>query len=311
MTVTQAIRSCNSQNEIRSVLMVRKSCINPSVTSLSLEERNVAELLATGWDRHTGSNGCLAVISSRRYITAVMGPSVLSSTVCVLCLTLLPAVWGEYYFSSLQSMLQTPSAVWSSPGWSVLIGFHSVATALALQLVFQLECTLNPLPLHYLVFHVLQLNTATDIRTRLVTTTTVSNVTVSTAVVTVPRGTAAPTRDTALLKTAALKGVLLFWSCLLLPHDRKKNICFNNYAPLNWNIFCVLFHRTNQGGKNKLPTVLGSTLGTIFPLILIVGVIICCVAPCCFCYKKCRKGGNRGRQRRAHFWPQFKLCRQF
>lgn len=184
---------------------------------------------------------------------------------------------------------------------SVLIGFHSVATALALQLVFQLECTRNPLPLHYLVFYMLQLNTAAAIRTRLVATMTISNVTISTAVVTVPRGTAALTRDTTLLKTAALKGVLLFWSCVLLPHDTKKNV-FLLIIMLSWNLVCVLFPRTNQGGKNKLPTVLGSTLGTIFPLILIVGVIICCVAPCCFCYKKCRKGGNRGHQRRTHFW---------
>ncbi|XP_036958090.1 protein shisa-4-like isoform X2 [Acanthopagrus latus] len=173
MTVTQAIRSCNSQNEIRSVLMVRKSCINPSVTSLSLEERNVAELLATGWDRHTGSNGCLAVISSRRYITAAEYCNRYQDTS------------GDYYDSQ--------------------------------------QCYSQ-----YCCGYCTQRYCCADQRYR-------------------------------------------------LAQDRCSQ-------------------GTNQGGKNKLPTVLGSTLGTIFPLILIVGVIICCVAPCCFCYKKCRKGGNRGRQ---------------
>ncbi|XP_037629588.1 protein shisa-5-like [Sebastes umbrosus] len=46
--------------------------------------------------------------------------------------------------------------------------------------------------------------------------------------------------------------------------------------------------------KSKLGTLLGSILGSIFPIIICVGLIICCFAPCCLIYKKCRKGGNRG-----------------
>ncbi|KAM9361653.1 uncharacterized protein ABDE67_022710 [Symphorus nematophorus] len=45
--------------------------------------------------------------------------------------------------------------------------------------------------------------------------------------------------------------------------------------------------------KKSLPALLGSILGSILPIALCVGLVICCVAPCCFCYKKCRKGGNR------------------
>ncbi|XP_049894342.1 protein shisa-4-like [Epinephelus moara] len=49
-------------------------------------------------------------------------------------------------------------------------------------------------------------------------------------------------------------------------------------------------------GKSKLGTLLGSILGSIFPIILCVGVVICCMAPCCLFYKKCRKGRSRGSQ---------------
>ncbi|XP_008280315.1 protein shisa-5-like [Stegastes partitus] len=53
---------------------------------------------------------------------------------------------------------------------------------------------------------------------------------------------------------------------------------------------------TRPGGDktNRTGVLLGSILGSVFPIILCVGLIICCVAPCCLCYKKCRKGGSRG-----------------
>ncbi|CAJ1050450.1 protein shisa-4-like [Xyrichtys novacula] len=46
--------------------------------------------------------------------------------------------------------------------------------------------------------------------------------------------------------------------------------------------------------KSKLATLLGSILGSILPVLLCVGLAICCLAPCCFLYKKCRKGRGRG-----------------
>ncbi|XP_023140406.2 protein shisa-4-like [Amphiprion ocellaris] len=49
----------------------------------------------------------------------------------------------------------------------------------------------------------------------------------------------------------------------------------------------------NTNKTNRPGVLLGSILGSVFPIILCVGLIICCVAPCCLCYKKCRKGGNR------------------
>ncbi|XP_034546903.1 cuticle collagen 2C-like [Notolabrus celidotus] len=45
--------------------------------------------------------------------------------------------------------------------------------------------------------------------------------------------------------------------------------------------------------RNKLSTLLGSILGSVLPVLLCVGLVICCVAPCCLFYKKCRKGRNQ------------------
>uniref|UniRef100_A0A3Q0STJ7 Shisa N-terminal domain-containing protein n=1 Tax=Amphilophus citrinellus TaxID=61819 RepID=A0A3Q0STJ7_AMPCI len=39
----------------------------------------------------------------------------------------------------------------------------------------------------------------------------------------------------------------------------------------------------------KIAVILGSTIGTIVLVTLCVSVMICCIAPCCLCYKKCLK----------------------
>ncbi|XP_004068715.1 protein shisa-5-like [Oryzias latipes] len=36
--------------------------------------------------------------------------------------------------------------------------------------------------------------------------------------------------------------------------------------------------------------LVGIIVGTLIPVILAVTLLICCLAPCCLCYRKCRKG---------------------
>ncbi|XP_054472208.1 LOW QUALITY PROTEIN: protein shisa-5-like [Anoplopoma fimbria] len=45
--------------------------------------------------------------------------------------------------------------------------------------------------------------------------------------------------------------------------------------------------------ENRIALLLGSILGTILPIAFCVCLIICCVAPCCLFFKKCRKGRNQ------------------
>ncbi|XP_028303063.1 protein shisa-4-like isoform X2 [Gouania willdenowi] len=40
---------------------------------------------------------------------------------------------------------------------------------------------------------------------------------------------------------------------------------------------------------SRVPLIIGGVLGALLPAIFCVTLIICCVAPCCICYKLCRK----------------------
>lgn len=65
------------------------------------QKRNVVVPLGSGWDRLTGWNSrCSAVFSLLHSVTAVMVSSGLPIVVCVLCVSLLPSVWGKFNFFS-------------------------------------------------------------------------------------------------------------------------------------------------------------------------------------------------------------------
>uniref|UniRef100_A0AAQ5Z9H2 Shisa N-terminal domain-containing protein n=1 Tax=Amphiprion ocellaris TaxID=80972 RepID=A0AAQ5Z9H2_AMPOC len=77
-----------------------------------------------------------------------------------------------------------------------------------------------------------------------------------------------------------------------ITQSQQERSCFNQDTLPGVNT-----NKTNRPG-----VLLGSILGSVFPIILCVGLIICCVAPCCLCYKKCRKGGNRTHTGRPQVW---------
>ncbi|CAN9511814.1 unnamed protein product [Ophioblennius macclurei] len=51
--------------------------------------------------------------------------------------------------------------------------------------------------------------------------------------------------------------------------------------------------RPTLSKPSRIATILGSVLGSLLPILFCVGLVICCVAPCCYCYKKCRKGNRQ------------------
>lgn len=138
--------------------MVHKSCINPSVTSLSLDERNVAELLATGWDRHTGWNGCLTAESKsfpREATSQQLWVHVSHPVLCVFCVWSCSQLYGvSIIFSSMQSMFWTPSAVWSSPGWICFnrVSFCSYSFGIATCFSAWMHTSPSPSPLPCLLY---------------------------------------------------------------------------------------------------------------------------------------------------------------
>lgn len=63
------------------------------------QKRNVVGPLGSGWDRLTGWNSlCSAVFSLLHSVTAVMVPSGLPIVACVLCVSLLPSVFGKFIY---------------------------------------------------------------------------------------------------------------------------------------------------------------------------------------------------------------------
>ncbi|XP_028262541.1 protein shisa-4-like isoform X2 [Parambassis ranga] len=68
--------------------------------------------------------------------------------------------------------------------------------------------------------------------------------------------------------------------------DRKDRLTKENQD------LCLARSAPSKINKNPV-LVVGSILGTLFPFIICVGMIICCLAPCCWCYKNCRKGRRR------------------
>lgn len=85
---------------------------------------NVVGPLGSGWDRPTGWNSlCSAVFSLLHSVTAVMVSSGLPIVVCVLCVSLLPSVRGEFKTktstplqrSDSKDFLKTPCCLPLSP----------------------------------------------------------------------------------------------------------------------------------------------------------------------------------------------------
>lgn len=51
--------------------------------------------------------------------------------------------------------------------------------------------------------------------------------------------------------------------------------------------------RSSINKSRHIALIVGSVIGSLVPIIFCISLIICCVAPCCLCYKKCRKRRNQ------------------
>ncbi|XP_040014935.1 protein shisa-4-like [Xiphias gladius] len=67
--------------------------------------------------------------------------------------------------------------------------------------------------------------------------------------------------------------------------------------------------RPSNEKQIRAAAVLGGIFASIFPIILCVVLIVCCVSPCCLFYK-CRKGTDQRQQSRTNVRLKFSLCRK-